>query len=158
MTTVVGIDGTVNPRLPLAVAIVVVLAAGAALVVIRPGDLAVDDGTEAVGAPDTSTTTTTDSPAGSPGADPGPDTGGPATPTTTASTIEPAPPTTRSPTTTTASVPSGRSGTTLPGAAGGGEPRLADTGMPGSLPALGLALVVAGVATWRSASRKRPLP
>ena len=139
-----GIDGVVNARLPLAAAIVIVLAAGATLAVIRPGDLDVGDETAAAGPPSPSTTT--------------PDAAAPA-PTTTA-TVSPTPSTTAAtPTSVAAPVSPGGSDTTVSGGAGvTAPPRLADTGGSGRLMALGLGLVLAGVAACWSASRSHLLP
>jgi hypothetical protein len=144
MGAIVGIDGVVNARLPLAAAIVIVLAAGATLAVIRPGDLDVGDETAAAGPPSPSTTT--------------PDAAAPA-PTTTA-TVAPTPSTTAAtPTSVAAPVPPGGSDTTVSGGAGvTAPPRLADTGGSGRLMALGLGLVLAGVAACWSASRSHLLP
>jgi hypothetical protein len=163
---IVGIDGVVNARLPLAAAIVIVLAAGATLAVIRPGDLDVGDETAAAGPPSPSTTTpdaaapapTTTPDAAAPAPTTTPDAAAPA-PTTTA-TVAPTPSTTAAtPTSVAAPVPPGGSDTTVSGGAGvTAPPRLADTGGSGRLMALGLGLVLAGVAACWSASRSHLLP
>jgi hypothetical protein len=152
---IVGIDGVVNARLPLAAAIVIVLAAGATLAVIRPGDLDVGDETAAAGPPSPSTTTPD---AAAPAPTTTPDAAAPA-PTTTA-TVAPTPSTTAAtPTSVAAPVPPGGSDTTVSGGAGvTAPPRLADTGGSGRLMALGLGLVLAGVAACWSASRSHLLP
>ncbi len=160
-----------------------VLLAGVALVVVRPGDLADDDGTAAAGPTTTSapvttttrptTTTPTDPAALAPGANPGSapggtgSTGGTGSPGGTGAggtggtggtvtTVAPAPATTRpAPTPTTAGDPAAGRDTAAPSRADGDGPtRLAETGGVGGLVALGLILVLMGKAARMSASRR----
>lgn len=144
---------TVKARFPLAAAVVIVLAAGVALAVVRPGDLAGEDGTAAPG-PGTATSTTTttaSSAAPSPGADPGTE---PATTTTTTLASTTTSPSASTTTTRPAPEPTDTTGSGDPG---GGPPRLADTGGQGALVPLGLVLLLAALAA-RGSAPSRGLP
>ncbi len=141
-------------RLGLAAAIVVVLVAGVALAVIRPGDLAGIDAPVAQGPGSTSTTTTTAAAAAPPTS-----TVLPSTTTTSAAAAPAAPavPTTvlQSTTTTVAGVPGGGSDLAAPGEVGGGPPELARTGASGRPMTLGLVLLLVSMAARGLGSRKR---
>ncbi len=116
-----------NARLPLAAAILIVLAAGAGLAVIQPGDLSGNVDDSAASVPPTTTTTISESPPS--GADPVSE---PRSPDTTPTTPTTGPTQTDDPTTTVPPVPSPpalteRGETAAPDGAGGDPPRLADT-------------------------------